>query len=231
MHEDFDEDEQQPVEQQRDTELTLGPALLLGVFFGLVLLCGFCFGLGYSMGSHSAQIASAPGAGGSSVAGSLLKPSAVAQNNQPPRSVTDLPVSDPSGVNPGAGSQNPNPDFAAGANSTQPLVKAALPASAISPAPMSASAQPAPALPAPATRAATTAPASALMVQIATVSHQEDADVLVGALRKRGYAVTVHRAVADNQFHVQVGPFASRNDANAMRQKLLNDGYNAILQP
>jgi len=240
MHEDFDEDEHQTVEQQRDTELTLGPALLLGLFFGLVLLCGLCFGLGYSMGSHSTQIASAtgqPGAGGTSVAaGSLLKPSAVAQNIQTPRAVTDLPVPDTSGVNQGAGSQNPNPDFAAGAKSTPPTVKPALPVAATTPthtsqAPMSASAQPAPALPAPATKYASTAPASGMMVQIATVSHQEDADVLVGALRKRGYAVTVHRASTDNQFHVQVGPFASRNDASAMRQKLLNDGYNAILQP
>jgi len=29
---------------------------------------------------------------------------------------------------------------------------------------------------------------------------------------------------------VQTGPFANRNDANAMRQKLLNDGYNAIVE-
>jgi cell division septation protein DedD len=69
------------------------------------------------------------------------------------------------------------------------------------------------------------------MVQIATVSHQEDADVLVGALHKRGYAVTALRDPADNQFHVRVGPFSNRNDANATRQKLLRDGYNAIVQP
>jgi cell division septation protein DedD len=69
------------------------------------------------------------------------------------------------------------------------------------------------------------------MVQIAAVSHQEDADVLVGALRRHGYAVTARRDPADGQFHVRIGPFASRNDANAARQKLLNDGYNAIVQP
>ena len=56
-------------------------------------------------------------------------------------------------------------------------------------------------------------------------------DSLVSALRKRGYAVTVRRDPADNQFHVRIGPFTSRNDANATRQKLLNDGYNAIVQP
>ena len=69
------------------------------------------------------------------------------------------------------------------------------------------------------------------MVQIAAVSHQEDADVLVSALRKRGYAVNVRRQPADTLLHVQIGPFPNRNDAEVMRQKLLNDGYNAIVQP
>ena len=69
------------------------------------------------------------------------------------------------------------------------------------------------------------------MVQIAAVSHPEDAEVLVSALRKHGYAVAVHRDPSDTLMHVQVGPFPSHNDAVAMRQKLLNDGYNAIVQP
>jgi cell division septation protein DedD len=69
------------------------------------------------------------------------------------------------------------------------------------------------------------------MVQVAAVSHAEDADVLVNALRRRGYAVTAHREPADNLIHVRIGPFNNRNDANLWRQKLLNDGYNAILQP
>jgi cell division septation protein DedD len=30
---------------------------------------------------------------------------------------------------------------------------------------------------------------------------------------------------------VQIGPFTNRSDATAMRLKLLNDGYNAIIQP
>jgi cell division septation protein DedD len=69
------------------------------------------------------------------------------------------------------------------------------------------------------------------MVQIAAVSHQEDADVLVAALRKHGYTVTMSREPADNLIHVRIGPFTSRGEANTARQKLLNDGYNAVVQP
>jgi cell division septation protein DedD len=68
------------------------------------------------------------------------------------------------------------------------------------------------------------------MVQIAAVSHSEDAQVLVDALRKRGYTVTARREAGDNLIHVQTGPFVNRNDANGMRQRLLNDGYNAIVE-
>jgi cell division septation protein DedD len=69
------------------------------------------------------------------------------------------------------------------------------------------------------------------MVQVAAVSNQEDADVLTGALRKRGYPVSERRDAGDGMVHVRIGPFTTRDDANKWRLKLLNDGYNAIVQP
>jgi cell division septation protein DedD len=215
MQETFDEEELQPVEHQRDTELTLGPMLLLGLFFGLVLLCGLSFGLGYSIGSHGARESSAtsqqPGAAASSPdAGSLPKPSAAPQNIAHSQgAVSGQPSSDGSS----AAAENPGSTSVADGGIVQPVVKPALPAAVTVPAPVSAQSAP------------------ALMVQIAAVSHREDAEVLVGALRKRGYAVAIHRDPIDNLLHVQVGPFSSRSEANATRQKLLNDGYNAIVQP
>lgn len=65
------------------------------------------------------------------------------------------------------------------------------------------------------------------MVQVAAVSHPEDASALVAALRRRGYAVTERHELADSLIHVQIGPFFNRNDANSMCQRLLGDGYNA----
>ena len=44
--------------QSHDTELTLSATTLLMLFFGLVLLCGLCFGLGYATGHRGAQEAS-----------------------------------------------------------------------------------------------------------------------------------------------------------------------------
>jgi cell division septation protein DedD len=69
----------------------------------------------------------------------------------------------------------------------------------------------------------------AIMVQLMAASQLEDAQVLAGALNKRGYNAVV-RSEPDRLFHVQVGPFATHAEADAMRRKLQGDGYNAILK-
>lgn len=68
------------------------------------------------------------------------------------------------------------------------------------------------------------------IVQIAAVSHREDADSLLAALEQRGYTVYIRQEPQDKLLHVQVGPFNTRKDADAMRQHLLADGYNAIVK-
>lgn len=68
-------------------------------------------------------------------------------------------------------------------------------------------------------------------VQIAAVSHVEDAEVLTNALRRRGYTVTPRREPSDNLIHVRIGPFVTQAEAANWRMRLLNDGYNAIIQP
>jgi cell division septation protein DedD len=73
-------------------------------------------------------------------------------------------------------------------------------------------------------------PGQPIMVQIAAVSRQEDAEVLAGALRKRGFTPTVRPGTGDKFFHVQVGPFTDKTQADAVKQHLLSDGYNAIVR-
>ena len=68
-------------------------------------------------------------------------------------------------------------------------------------------------------------------VQVAAVSHQEDADALAAALRKKQYnAAVVPGTGADKFFHVQVGPFADLKDAEGMKSRLVGDGYNPIVK-
>jgi DedD protein len=222
-------------EERQDTELTLGPTLLLGLALGLILLCGVCFWFGYSAGrrSPSTEIAAGaqPAAGQTAQAqagNSLSKPPASGMIPSAPAqpAVADLPQA-PSAD--GGATGNPLTSYApAGSSSSgeaaQPQVRPALPQKANGPQPVIAPAGDLQVQPA-------TAQPAGLMVQIAAVSHAEDANVLVAALRRHGYTVTARRETADNLIHVQVGPFANRGDANAMCQRLLGDGYNAIVQP
>jgi cell division protein FtsN len=72
--------------------------------------------------------------------------------------------------------------------------------------------------------------AQQLVVQVAALSHQEDADLIRTTLERRGYVVAIRQDPNDKLLHVQVGPFGNRKDAEAMRQKLLSDGFNAYIK-
>ena len=222
MIRDFSREELDPVADNQ-TELTLGFGTVLGLGAGLLLLCIVCFALGYAIGhrastNQNAAVVVPDSSSHTSPVKPGTKPGAVRTAPSPaaPTGNSDdqqIPASQTSGNSAADASSTQS----AGA-STNAQVRPALQSSnsAQSDAPLYI--QPA------------TSQVQGWMVQIAAVSRTEDADVLVGALRKRGYAVTARRELGDNLIHVQTGPFTSRNDANTMRQKLLNDGYNAIVQ-
>jgi DedD protein len=206
---------------ERDREITLSMGVILSIFFALVLVCALFFGMGYTMGRHSSQSQTLAD-GGSSDSGnfSSFKPS--------PQSVAvaPVPVSTAPTV-PSAGSADDATTTGADSATASPV--ATTPVSTASPAtPVM------PSSPKLGTTAPPPAPTQAMqqlsIVQVAAVSHQEDADVLLSALKKQGYSVVERPDPQDKLIHIQLGPFTNRNDANAMRQRLLADGYNAIVK-
>ena len=86
--------------------------------------------------------------------------------------------------------------------------------------------------PAPATTPDSNAPPvlNGYYVQVAAVTKEEDADALVDALKNKQYPAFSANAPSDKLFHVQCGPYADIKDAEAMRAKLISDGYNPILK-
>jgi cell division protein FtsN len=214
----------------QDRELTISSTTLLAIFFGLVLICGLFFGLGYTLGrrapSEASQLPSAAVAADPQPS-SASKPSAASQPAQAAAPADPL-TTDPGATPPdtSANSAAPSGTSDTSASPAQPaIVKPALTAVLTQPAeaaPASSAASPA--------AAPAAVPSAGTMVQIAAISNPADADVLVSALQKRGYSVSARRFTGDPLIHVQVGPFSNRADAIAMRQKLLSDGYNAILK-
>jgi cell division septation protein DedD len=235
--------------QRRDPELTLSWGVLAAIFFGLVLICGLCFGLGYTVGRRSPQqpVAAVQSVDSTQPAqqasAAAPKPSANKQSGTPTSVAPDAaeaqvsdPASTPSGTEEAATPRSSQPVAGASAGSSgsvssQTALAQAPPVQVRPVAPAVTNPQPVtgfasgprvqPALPQPA----------AYMVQIAAVSHTEDAAVLVNALRKRGYTVTAQRKPEDGMIHVWIGPFSTRDEANRWKVKLLDDGYNAVVQP
>jgi DedD protein len=77
----------------------------------------------------------------------------------------------------------------------------------------------------------TASASSGYYVQVAAVSRQEDAEALVEALKKKQYpAFTANNPSTDKFYHVQVGPYAELKEAEAMRARLIGDGYNPIVK-
>ncbi len=81
----------------------------------------------------------------------------------------------------------------------------------------------------PAVAVATPSPTQ-FIVQVAAVSHQEDADLIASTLKRRAYPVAIRREPQDTLLHLQLGPYPTKKDAEAMRQRLLADGFNAYIK-
>lgn len=214
LHDEIEDDQPNHLSRGAQArEMTLSTGMILGIFFALALLCAVFFGFGYSMGSKSRQ-APIVNADGSAPAGTTdfnsFKPAAgapVGSSNTPAPKVSAAPA---------VVVDTPAP---------APVVRVA-PAAAppITNRPVEAAAVPA-VHSAPANETGLT-----FTVQVAAVSHQEDADLLVAALKRKNYSVVARTEPQDKLYHIQIGPFATKKDAEAMRQRLLGDNYNAIVK-
>jgi DedD protein len=197
-----------------DTEITLGTGKLLVMFFVLVAICAGSFSLGYKLGSKSEPaLTSAAG------------PMSVTSGGSKPASTN--PASAPAALYKPVEQKSATPDASTAPTDAKPVV----PGDAGNPANPSAASNP-PANPATgAPDPGVTLPTTSYFVQVAAVSKQEDADALVDALKKKDYPafVAVNTAI-DKLFRIQVGPFPDIKDAEAMRTRLIGDGYNPIVK-
>ncbi|HEX4311107.1 MAG TPA: SPOR domain-containing protein [Acidobacteriaceae bacterium] len=207
-----------------DTEIALGTRSLLAIFFGLVLICAVFFGLGYSVGRGSGtRAAAAPPSDVSTLPDShLSKPS-------PEQTLTPVETPPPSTSDTDDGS---SPAAESGTAEARTPNSAPAPPATLRPSPSPAAETP---LTAPSAKPAALQPAAAtlataFMVQVAAVRVPQDAQILVDALKKRGYSAAARNEPQDQLLHIQLGPFTSRSDAIAMRAKLLTDGYNAVIK-
>jgi cell division septation protein DedD len=200
-------------EQANDTEITLSTGKLLGIFFAIAIVCGVFFTMGYLLGKST-------NAGGrteivSSVPSGNAAGKPYAGNKTPEANTQTCPPGSPNC----AAAVSSGDTSAAKSADQQPATQS--PAATKTSDPSSTQ---------PSGTDVKNGANSSFMVQVAAVSKQEDAEILVTALRKKQYPVFIANAAGDPLFHVQVGPFSDKKDADAMRTRLAGDGYNAIVK-
>jgi len=200
---------------QPDTEITIGTGRMLALFFALVLVCAFFFAIGFSLGRKTTTA----GVGGlmgapAGAPSTIVRPSA-AKNDAPQAT----PQSGDFSFYKAVGEKNADAALTAPDSKTQSAASTVATASVETP-------------PKDATEPGTVAPATAgYYVQVAAVSREEDAQALVEALKKKQYPAFIASNPSTDKFHhVQVGPYAEWKDAEAMRARLVGDGYNPIVK-
>jgi DedD protein len=199
---------------QQDTEITLGTGRMLALFFTLVLVCAFFFAIGFSLGRKTASSMT-----GAALSASSATPATVVRPS-PGKSDAGQPTPQSSGdfsFYKSVGQKGADTGLASPQDTrAQPTIDATTPSAEA---------------PKDATTAGTAAAGVGYYVQVAAVSRQEDAEGLVEALKKKQYpAFSANNASIDKFYHVQVGPYAELKDAEAMRARLISDGYNPIVK-
>src|SRR5271167_3796243 len=230
-----------------DTEITLGAGRLLGLFFLLAALCGVFFSIGYSLGKSSAREQALNDQPTQVLAASPPPPTTIGSSEEKPapavtsKSETGPPAQDQaSASNPqnnltfykavqqNGANQEPAAKDNAPATTHKPSAAteaaAAIASSAAKQAPEAAGHGAAPTI----NHAAPVTGPGTVVVQIAALSREDDAVALAGALRQKNYNVFVvnNPTTNDRFYHVQVGPFATMQEAEAMKAKLIAEGYN-----
>lgn len=207
-------------------ETVLESRHVVGMFLGVVVLCGVFFTLGYVMGrtqqDSSVKAVSASNAGArpmekpvapaaapsswdfvsggdaKKAAGKLETPGVTPPPGGPPREISSTPMKPE-----GAAARSPEKTAAA---KTPPA-------------------------PGPAKSAATKAPViprGHVVLQIAALTRESDALALVDALQKKQFPAFLLTPASGNLYRVQVGPFPDGKAADAAKKALEREGFKAI---
>lgn len=191
---------------------------LVGLFLGVVLLCGVFFTLGYVMGKTQY--------------GGLVHAAEALSRTTPVRaSVKPAPAGD-------AAPANGEWDFYSKNSNSDRLQPAAKPSASVT---HDSGASPAPVKPMPSAPAAKTVPASerfqaprmsknSAVLQVAALTHQGDALAMADALQQKKFPAFVVAPTSDSFYRVQVGPYSDAKAAESAKNALDRAGFKAIIK-
>ncbi len=212
-------------------DMTLESRHLIGIFLGLVVICGVFFTLGYVMGRTQFET--------SVNAASIGKPAATAPGVKP-----ELPSASTGKASPAPSPADWTYHTATEAKKPVDVLQPPPPKNStaagrtkveLNPAPVKREPARPESVAAPVSRAASRVkapliPKGSIVLQVAALSREGDALALADALQQKRFAAFVLQPMGDNLYRVQVGPYADSASADAGKKALLREGFKAILK-
>ena len=190
---------------------------LIGLFLGVVLLCGVFFTLGWVMGHTQ------PGGGAVHAAGSPPRESASSTN--PANASNQAPPGTPQAESPEwdfypskKPAEKPAATVPVTKTASQPVGPASVPRGISTPVSPPARYQP------------PRIPHGAIVLQLAALKSEADALALTDALQQKKFPAFVATPTSDSFYRVQVGPYADEQSANLAKQSLERAGFKVIIK-
>lgn len=205
---------------------------LVGLFLGVVLLCGVFFTLGYVMGKtqyggavHAASSTEANG----ELADAPVRSARARRKPTSPQAPSEATPSPNASEWDFYGNKQDNDDH------LQPAPKtSSSPSVATSPADFAAAAKPAESrpreVPAAARFRAPRISRGAIVLQVAALRHQGDALAMAEVLQRKRFPAFVITPGRDSYYRVQVGPYRNERFAANARRALERAGFKAIMK-
>ena len=216
---------------------------LMGLFLGVVVLCGVFFTLGYVMGrtQYDSSVRAAalvrPDVPAASAA-TRVKPATRTGETPPdwsfyksgePKKGEDL-LLPPAAKQPGPGSVAPSPpapavpETAPRGSSPAPRINPAIGASPSKGGPNTSASAGSSILKGP------KIPRGAIVLQVAALTREGDALALAAALQQKEFPAFVLTPDTGNLYRVQVGPYADAQSAAVAKRTLEREGFKAIVK-
>ena len=216
------------------SDMVLESRHLIGLFLGVVVLCGVFFTLGYVMGrtqfDTTVSAATVPSKGAAPSRSSATDPvSSPSATKTPMPAAGDWTFPAASETKKPADRLEPAPvesrKVAAAPDVATPatIAKSSAPESKPASKPVETS------KPAPARLHAPNIPRGAVVLQVAALSRQSDALALADALQRKKFPAFVLDS-AGSLYRVQVGPYADAASADIAKAALQREGFKAIVK-
>ncbi len=220
------EQDRQSRRQEKEVQLELRTPSLLILLGVLAVICGLFYALGYTIGRHSAPQTFSLNSTPPPVHMSQTRRRAQANGGARPPNPAELSAAE-QGHTPATLTPTPTPTSISTTTPAPSVPAPQAPAASTTATP----ANPPPASPAAAGAGGQAGPSAIFSVQVFAGVIRSDAVSLAAALKARQYPVFVVSPTAGQKlYRVQVGPYTSRQEAEAMRARLLADGYTAVIK-